>query len=241
MAWCPKCESEYVEGVEVCVDCGCSLVEVLPDAAEGKEKEKTADESITKEMFFEMGEELVKRMNAEENKEVEEEKEEKENKVYSYRDNEERAQENRSSAYVLLGVGVVGCVIVALLFLDKLPIAMNPFNRYMTSGVMGVMFVIFVIMGFVSMKSSKVFEKKAKTEGMLTVEIKDWCAKALAADKIDGEIFSEEEMHNLAEEIKYFKRFDEIKRLINYQFLNLDEAYLEHMIDEIYPEIFSEI
>lgn len=31
MPWCPKCKNEYVEGVTVCVDCGCDLVESLDD------------------------------------------------------------------------------------------------------------------------------------------------------------------------------------------------------------------
>lgn len=29
MPWCPNCKNEYVEGVTVCVDCGCKLVEAL--------------------------------------------------------------------------------------------------------------------------------------------------------------------------------------------------------------------
>ncbi len=33
MPWCPKCKNEYVEGITVCADCGCELVESL-EAAE---------------------------------------------------------------------------------------------------------------------------------------------------------------------------------------------------------------
>lgn len=31
MPWCPKCKNEYVEGVSVCADCGCSLVASLEE------------------------------------------------------------------------------------------------------------------------------------------------------------------------------------------------------------------
>ena len=30
--WCPKCKYEYREGIKVCADCGCELVEKLDDA-----------------------------------------------------------------------------------------------------------------------------------------------------------------------------------------------------------------
>ena len=31
MPWCPKCKNEYVEGVLVCADCGCPLVDRLEE------------------------------------------------------------------------------------------------------------------------------------------------------------------------------------------------------------------
>ena len=48
-----------------------------------------------------------------------------------------------------------------------------------------------------------------------------------------------EEEKDLNEEMKYFKRIEHMQKMIREKFLNLDEAYLEHFIDDIYPEIFE--
>ncbi len=34
--WCPKCRNEYINGVTTCVDCGCDLVEELPEEIDEK-------------------------------------------------------------------------------------------------------------------------------------------------------------------------------------------------------------
>lgn len=31
MLWCPKCKNEYKEGITVCADCGCDLVDSLEE------------------------------------------------------------------------------------------------------------------------------------------------------------------------------------------------------------------
>ena len=36
--WCPKCKYEYREGIKVCADCGCELVESLDDVKDDKEE-----------------------------------------------------------------------------------------------------------------------------------------------------------------------------------------------------------
>ena len=264
MAWCPKCKSEYVEGVTKCADCNCELVEeqeLEPEKMSAWEEEvtlraialKKAEDAMKEGAFDEFGlgeaddcladeseesadaEEL--RMAAEAMKAAFEfdEPEERPAYVTHYVNNEEKAEENKSSGYTLLIVGTMGLIFVILFFFDLLPIQLAV-NKYMVSGVMGAMFVLFIVMGIVSMKNFKTFSQNAKKENNLTREIKKWCTESMTKEQIDASLSLEEE----AEEIKYFKRTDKMKAMIQNQFMNLDESYLDRLIDEVYPEIFED-
>ena len=105
----------------------------------------------------------------------------------------------------------------------------------MISGVMGALFLLFIIMGCVSLRSARIFEKKAGSENNLTNEIKKWCMTNLSAEDIDQALhFDQEE-----EEAKYFARTEKVKELISGKFMNLDQDYLERLADEIYASIFE--
>ena len=151
----------------------------------------------------------------------------------SYVNNSEKAENNRSSAYTLLIVGIAGFILVVLYFLDVIPV--RGLNKYMISGVMGALFLLFIIMGCVSLRSARIFEKKAGSENNLTSEIKKWCMTNLSAKAIDEPLhFDQEE-----EEAKYFARTERVKELISGKFMNLDQDYLERLTDEIYASIFE--
>lgn len=155
----------------------------------------------------------------------------------AYVNNQEKAQENRTSAYALLLVGGIGFLLVALFFFDLLPIGSFGVNKYMISGVLGTLFLLFFVMGVVSMRNAKIFEKSADKENSLTLKIREWCLQNIRKEEIDKELsFSAD----TSEELKYFSRFERIKTVIRSQFMNLDEAYLDRLIDEIYGEIFEE-
>lgn len=154
-----------------------------------------------------------------------------------YQNSAAKAEDNKSSAFTLLLVGGAGLLVIILCLLGIIDLNLNETSKYMVYGVMGALFILFLVMGFVSLRSSKIFAQKAQKEDSLTEEIRKWCLADLSAEKVDA-LFAEE-TETLSEEMKYFRRAELMKKLINEKFLNLDEAYLEHFVDEIYPEIFE--
>jgi hypothetical protein len=154
-------------------------------------------------------------------------------------DSSERAEEHRSSAYTLLIVGGLGILAVVLFFFELLPVKMVGFNKYMVSGVMGSLFVLFIAMGVFSMKNSRILAIKAGKEENLAKEISAWCFENLKAEAVDKEVFVEGEVEIINEEVKYFRRVDWINEILSSQFLNLEEGYLERVIDDVYGEIFA--
>lgn len=252
MAWCPKCKCEYVDGITKCADCGCELVGSLDAEDRMSDWDREIAARAKAMMLHEQGADLKEQQNtcdevfadtdnSEKRNEEDGSLKKEVNEAAAYRgryvNHAERAEENRTSAYVLLTVGGIGFVFIILYFFDLLPIHRLLGNKYMVSGVMGALFLLFFIMGIVSLRNSKVLAKKAKKENNLTEQIKKWCMENLIKESVDEKLSFDEDM---PEELKYFPRFELMKAMVNRQFTNLDEAYLDRLMDELYPEIFED-
>lgn len=154
----------------------------------------------------------------------------------TYMNSGAKAEENRSSAWVLLVVGVLGMLVMVLGITGVLPL--NIGNAYMFYGVMSAVFILFIVMGVVSMRNAKIFEKKAESENSLVDTLVKWSGENLTAEKVDAQI---ENAADTPAEALYYKRFEVIRSQMNHQFMNLDQQMLENLIDtKIYEQIFPD-
>lgn len=159
-----------------------------------------------------------------------------------YQSSAEKAEDHRSSAYTLLAIGGIGFIAVVLVFCNVIPVYRGiGINRYLVCGVMGAMFILFIVFGIVSMRDSKRFLVKAKSESSLVSEITRWCAENLQAVAIDSLLVAEEEtLEDLSDEEKYYRRTEKMKALIVDKFMNLDEAFVEDFVDRYYQELYED-
>ena len=154
-----------------------------------------------------------------------------------YQDKKAKAEDFKSSAYTLLLVGIVGIAALILMETGVLPFRLAGSGKYITYIVMGALFVIFIVMGFLSLRSSKQYAKEAVTEENLTEKIKNWARDNITAEAIKEGVFFDEDT---PEEMKYFKYFDTLKKMITEQFGALDASYLEALAEEVYTRLFDE-
>lgn len=151
-----------------------------------------------------------------------------------YQDSSQRADENRSSAWVLLFVGILGLIVVILGIAGILPLNLG--NPYLFYGVMSAIFVLFVVAGVVSMKNARVFAGKAESENSLRSTMLEWCRQNLDGQEIDREIGIGDD----SEEVRYFNRTAYLRDRLNHQFVNLDQDFLDQFIDnQVYGMVFD--
>lgn len=239
MPWCPKCRNEYIAGITKCADCGSELVDELPQ--EDEAAELTREQILRAELLLRKQKEAEAAEEADETASCLKEGDAGKKSNGVYKDNAQKAAEFKDSGYTLLGVGSVGLLAILLMACGVLPFGFGGIS-VLTYGVLGIMFFIFIVIGLYSMKSAKVYKKEALSESSLKEEILGWCRKNLTCMDVDAAAFAEDasDMEALSEEEKYFKRTEAVRELIGQKFLNIEEGFLDALIDEFYPELFGE-
>lgn len=148
-----------------------------------------------------------------------------------YENKKDKAENFKSSAYTLIGVGVAGALLLVLCKAGVIPFPLN----MMTTCVMGLLFAVFIIMGISSYQSYKKYVVDASEEETLQIEVKKWCVDNLTKEEIDRNLFEED----VAEEMKYFIRMGKMKQMVAKVYSNLEEGFLDSILEALYPDIFE--
>ncbi len=138
-----------------------------------------------------------------------------------------------SSASSLLIVGFIGLIILVL---DLTGIYRFPFSgtsRILFLGTMGIVFVLFLISGIVSLRKAKALSAMILHETDLEKEITAYITEKLNLSPADGSIDE-----NASDEEKYLARTEYIQGMVKNVYPDADEAFIEHIIEKAYDDIF---
>lgn len=211
--WCPKCKNEYVAGITRCADCGVALVDFLEECEETEDSCALGPENPS-ESFPEPPTEPVKL-------------------THAYISKRAKTEDMKSTAYTFTLVGALGIIFLILFATGVLPLRTAEYMKIMICVVMGAMFAIFFFIGVRSFRQLKGLKDGADAEEQLLTEVVKWFAAAHTAEEVDSAVDI-----GLSEETLYFARYEVMNRWISEKYPDLEEAFLDHVIETLYSEMF---
>ena len=256
--FCPKCGLEYREGFSECAYCHIPLVEELPEGVDAdKLSAKVLDGEedpfdgtlLSREELFEQArarglserdllraaeeihdEESLKNAVSQLASEAEEENHK------PYRTAADRVSDVQSSGYTLVGVGAIGMVGLLLCVLGVVPLSIGGPGMFITYGTMGALFLIFLFAGIRSLMRVAPLMEEAEREQEKIEEIEKYFTDNYDADRIDDEAF---DSSDALQEDEYYARTRVMRRVITDRFIELDAAFLEFIVDDLYQDIYE--
>ena len=145
-----------------------------------------------------------------------------------YVSKESKKEETKSTAYSFLLVSV-------LFATGVLPVHVADYMKIMLCIVMGVMLLIFFVIGIVSLRQLKTLGTQAEKENDLSSEIISWFTSTYSAKDIDESMDEE-----VFDQDLYFKRYEIMTRFLSKQYPDLEETFLDHLVEELYGKLFEE-
>lgn len=216
MAWCPKCKSEYTEGITRCPDCDIELVDTL------SLKEELLDSLKPYEFKddFTM-QDLVDELDG---------SDKKPQAAKLYKSAEERYADSRSSAFAFLFIGSLG---LAATVLDIVGVFSFPFHGFAVY-TMAAVFAVFCIIGLVSVKNSKKILSSIADEQAQIQAIREW----YQSDGIHADALAalEEHFTDEPDEVRYLQKYEIIRTLLKGQFPEADEALTDKLASDFCEE-----
>lgn len=252
MPWCPKCKTEYIEGIELCADCHTPLVASLEASGEDEAGMKpgglTEPESV--EDTFNENEELMESEEPMENEEStedepmasaedepltgEELRRQLSRPTMTYVKPAEQYKDTKSSGYMLTVIGAAGIIVLILIAAGVVPISLDPVMQYIFYGVLGILFIVFLVMGVNALKKAGEYKNRIQKEASLEEKLLAWLGEQEQKERLDQCQASE----NSPEEA-YFACQDLMKQMLLGKEPDIKEDYMNYIIEKAYSQMYE--
>ena len=232
--WCPKCRNEYINGVTTCVDCGCDLVEELPEEID--ENEPVAIGSLASE---ETASKLVGYLNRAgllscavrpqpENEEG--------NKLLSdLRTEASTVYVNKKDTYSDFKFSGISFIVFAVLgYLFALLNGLGVFTIFNTFSVivLTIVFTVFIIIGISSIHKANSIKTLVSEEENVLEDVENYIAEHFTDDYF-ASLPSDE---SLSAEENFLMITDRLKDELTEAFPLFSRGYIDQLVDERYGE-----
>ncbi len=148
----------------------------------------------------------------------------------AYVKKEDQFRDLKSTAFTFFFVSLLG---IGVLIVNAVGV-ITLFSGIMPYIVMGGLFIAFLYIGITTYAKSKKVEKEITSENDLSLSIEKWLTQNItqatlgAIDEIESN-----------PEISFLKKLDYMKELIIDEFGEMDDSYLDHIVEEFYNTNFE--
>ncbi|BCJ95001.1 hypothetical protein acsn021_25700 [Anaerocolumna cellulosilytica] len=143
----------------------------------------------------------------------------------TYVKKEEQYKDLKSSADTFLIVSLVGIVVLILNIVGIL----NFFAGTISYLVMSGLFIAFLVIAFATYKKAKEVKTQIAGENDTTKAINEWLFSNITLEYLDSLVNPNE-----SKEIQFFHKIEKIKELVERNFGELDDSYLDQLAEEFY-------
>jgi hypothetical protein len=140
---------------------------------------------------------------------------------------EEQYRDLKSSAVTFIIVSIIGIVVLLLNIVGIIGF----FSGALSYIVMGSLFIIFFYIGISSNVKAKKVASEIDEENRVTDSINQWLKQNITKELLDSTVNSDD-----SDEIRFFQKQEKMKEMINEHFGELNDSYLDRLVEEFYNE-----
>ncbi|MCR5830026.1 MAG: hypothetical protein K6F93_06760 [Lachnospiraceae bacterium] len=227
MPWCPKCRTEYQEGIEKCADCGSDLVDELPEEEIPEENDTDIEIESIEEGIDEEGLINPEDLSEEELEEFKSQIKRSREPAKVYVSKADESRDMVQTAVTFLVFAVILIVLFVLGALDVIPW----FSSIPSVIVLGAMSLGCCLVGINAAMRARRAQEKVGDEEKIKESVQTWLDEHVVKENIE-EMFASVE----PEEVKYMKEIEYVKDELMKEIEGLDEALADTMVEAYFDE-----